>query len=113
MLWFFFDAQAVAICINFGNTISFWVVYIISENGSLSMFCSIFNTLFQQFGKTCSMKDVVTENQTNAVVANKLFSDNESLCKTVRTWLFGIFEFDSNFMSITKKATESRKIMRS
>ncbi len=37
-----------------------------------------------------SGKNIITENHSYAVIANEICSDDKSLCKTIRTWLYGI-----------------------
>ena len=59
------------------------------------------------------MKYIVTENKAHAVIANKIFSDDERLGESVRARLFGIGEPDSVVTAITKQAPKPGEVLRS
>ena len=80
--WLLFDAEAVALFVEFSYAISLRIVYIVAEYTRLSLFGSLY-TLMEQSGEACAVEDVVSQYQAHVVVADKLFSDDESLSQSV------------------------------
>ena len=79
LLGLLLNAQAIALGINLGHSITFGVVHIIAKYRSLAMLFGIDNALAQQFGETYTMEDVVAQYQTGTVVADELLANDECL----------------------------------
>ena len=58
------------------------------------------------------MEDVVTQNQTGCIVADELFSDEESLCQSVRRGLLCIFKAYAEVTAVAQQPAESRQVVR-
>ncbi len=59
------------------------------------------------------MEYVVAQNQTHAVVADKLLADDERLRQTVGTRLLGILEPHAVIGSVAQQTAETAQILRS
>ena len=82
LCWLLFDAQAVAVLVEFCHAITLRVVYVVTEYAGVAFLCS-FHALLEQTGEACSVEDVVAQYKAYIVIANELFSDNECLCQSV------------------------------
>ena len=51
-------------------------------------------------------------NWASAIVADKLFTDDEGLCKSVGGWLFRIFETHTEVGAVAKQSLEARQVVR-
>ena len=109
--WFLFNAQAVSFSIKFRHSITLWVVDVIAKDGS-GIVLGILNRFVQQFFKACATEDVVSKNQTCGVVSDKLLTDDECLCQSVRTRLLRVLEVDSQFAAVAQQSAESRQVVR-
>ena len=58
------------------------------------------------------MEDVVAQNQTGCIVADELFSDEESLCQSVRRGLLCIFKAYAEVTAVAQQPAESRQVVR-
>jgi len=87
-----FDAQAVALRVEFGYAIALRVVHVIAEYGGLVFVLGGMNALRQQLGEPGTIEDIVAENETGTVIADKFLADDECLCQTVGTGLLGVFK---------------------
>ena len=47
------------------------------------------------------MEDIVAKHETGRIIADKIFTDNESLCETVGTGLLGVCEPDAVVRTVT------------
>ena len=96
-----FDAQAIALLIEFSHTISFRVTYTITKDGSFAILLGIYYSLMQHLTKTSTMEDVVTQYKTSRIITNELLTDDECLCQAIRRRLLSILELHSKLTTIT------------
>ena len=84
LLWFLFNGEAVALLIKFSNTITLWITDPITKDGCFLILLSIFDSFSQQACKAATIENIVTQNKASTVVTNKLLTNNECLCKSIR-----------------------------
>ena len=97
MLWLFLDGEAVAIGVKLSHAIAFWVVDVITEDGSHAVLLYIGDTLVEQATEAGSIEDVVAKDEADGVIADKLLADDESLGQSVGAGLLGVFKLDAQF----------------
>ena len=112
MFWFLFDGEAVAVLVEFGDAVAFGVIDPVAEDGGFVLFFSGFNCVFENFGETCTVEDIVAEDEAGRVIADEVLADDECLCESVGRGLFGVGEVDSVVTAVTEKAFESGKVLR-
>ena len=83
MLGLLFDAQTVTILVELGHTVALGVVHIVAEHGSTVILLGISHSFLQHTRETATIEDVVAEDETGAIVADELLTDDEGLCETV------------------------------
>ena len=112
MLRFFFNAEAVSFLIEFSHAVSLRVAYLITENACLTLGLHKINCIPENSSKSGSMEDIVTQHHTYVVLTNEFFTYNESLCKTIRRRLLGIFKMYSELTAVFEQTLETGKILR-
>ena len=112
MFWLFLDGKAVAVPVEFGYAVAFRVIDPVAENCGFIFFFSSLNCVFEYFGESCSMEDIVTEDEAGGVIAYKVLADDEGLCEPVGRGLFGVGEVYSIIAAVTEEALESGEILR-
>ena len=113
MFRFLFNRDRFAFMIEFYNTESLRIVYIISENSSaFSGFCILY-CCFQSLFQTMSCKNIIAKNHSNGIVSDKLLTNDKCLCKSVRAWLYSVGKVNTKLMSVTQKLLKTRGILRS
>ena len=65
-------------------------------------------SLFQGLGERLAVENIVAQNQTDVVVADKFFADDECLCQAVRAGLLGIADGDAEIAAVTQQSSERR-----
>ena len=68
---FLLNAQAIPFFVEFRYAVAFGVVYPISEYGGLSGLLGLGDGFTQQSGKTGAVEDIISQYQTDAVVADE------------------------------------------
>ena len=106
-----FDAEAVAFGVELSNTVAFGVVDKIAEDGSLAVLLGGTYTLAQQLAEACSVEDVVAQDQTGTVVADELFTDDESLSQSVGRGLLGVFEVEAIVAAVAQQTLETWQVV--
>src|SRR5690606_16811507 len=99
---FFFYAEDIAFLVKFRHAVSLWIIYIVTEDDCFLFFGYGVDGVRQQIIQPCSIKNIISEYQTDIISPNKLFSYNKSLCQSIRRRLFGIMEINSQFVSVTQ-----------
>ena len=107
----FLNAQAIALLVKFGHAIALGVGDPIAKDGGLVIFFGILDGFFEQAGETVAVEDVVAKDQAGAIVANKLFTNDKSLGKAIRTRLFGILKVHAVVRSVAKQAPEAGEVV--
>ena len=102
MLGLLLYGEAVAFIIELCHAVSLGVVHPVAEDCRLAIFIDIKDTLPQDILKPDSMEYVVAKHQADAVITDKLLSDNKGLGKTIRGRLLSIAESDPYLMAVTK-----------
>ena len=59
-----------------------------------------------------TVEDVVTKNQSDAIVADEIGADNEGVGQAARLMLVGIGEAQSKIRAVAQQALEQRLILR-
>ena len=109
---FLFNGDSLSFFIEFYDSKTLRIVYIIAEyRCSLSGLC-IFNRSFQTFFQTMSGKDIISQNHCHRITSDEVLADNKCLCQTIRTWLYGIRKFNTKLMTVSKQFFESRCVLR-
>jgi hypothetical protein len=57
---------------------------------------------FKLLRQVMSVENIVTQHQSAAVIADKLFTDDKRLCKAIWTWLYFILQIQSPLAAITQ-----------
>ena len=79
-----FDTQAVAALVKLRHAVTLGVTHAVAEHGRLAVLFGIHDSLLQHIVKSRTVEDVVAQYKTGTVVSYELFTDNESLCQSVR-----------------------------
>jgi len=109
---FFFNTQRITVFIKVNDTITLRIIHIIAKHCSLLLLLRIADRICEHSWKALSIKDIVTKNEANWIAADKIATDDESLCKSVWWRLFSEREFDSEIGTVTQQPSESRQILR-
>jgi hypothetical protein len=56
--------------------------------------------------------EVIAKNQRRGCVTNKLATNDEGLCQSIRRWLYCIVNIDTPLMAITQQLLEARRVLR-
>ena len=83
MLRFFFDGEAVAIFVEFGNSVAFRVVYPVAEYSCFFLLFGCLDGFLEDFGEACAVEDVVAKDKAGGVVTDKALADDEGLGEAV------------------------------
>ena len=105
------DAQAIALLVKFGHAIALGVADPVAKDGGFIILFGILNGLFEKAGETVAVENVISEDQASAVIANKLFTNDKSLGKAIRTWLFGILKVHAVVRSVAKQPPEPGEVV--
>ena len=108
---FFLDAEAIALAVELGHAVAFGVADPIAEHRGTAFFLGLADCLLQHGAEAGSMEDVVSEYQAGGIVADEFLADDEGLCQTVGTGLFGIFEPYSVIASVAQQTLEPGEVM--
>ena len=71
------DAEAVALGVELSHAVAFGVVHVVAEDGRLAVALHVLHALAQQLCEAGSVEYVVAQYEACAVVADKLFADDE------------------------------------
>ena len=63
-------------------------------------------------GKATGIENIVTKNQTGAVIPDECFANDESLSQSIWRWLFSILEVNTIITTIAQQTLESRQVVR-
>ncbi|CAN5714619.1 hypothetical protein BH18ACT7_BH18ACT7_25610 [soil metagenome] len=69
--------------------------------------------LLQYLGKSAAIKDIITQNQSHTISANKIFPYHKSLGKAIWFFLYRIVQTTTPLPPITKQADKLALIFRS
>ena len=108
----FFDAQAVAPAVEFGDAVALGVGDPVAKDGGLLGFPGVFHRLLQQLDKAVAVENVVAEDHADAVVADEVLADEEGLGEAVRGGLLGVREADAVIGAVPEQAPEAREVLR-
>ena len=106
------DAQTVALVVELRHPVPLRVIDPVAEYSGPALLLGRVYRILQQSCKPGPMEDVVPENQTHAVIPDKLLPDDECLGQTVRARLLGIFKPHSEIGTVTEKPAEAGKVLR-
>lgn len=106
------DGEAVTIPVEFGYSISLRVIDPVSKYSGLIFLLGSLYGIFQDFGETCTVEDVVTEYETGGVFAYEVLADDEGLGESIGGGLFGVAEADSVVAAVTEEALEAGEVLR-
>src|SRR5690554_5982001 len=109
VLWLFFDGDGAFVFVELDDAETFRVFYLIAEYGGAF---GALGGFFQFGGETLAVKDVVTQYQAHAVVADELFADDKGLSETVRAWLDFVAEVNAELCAGAECAFETGLIFR-
>src|ERR1051326_834671 len=95
LLRFFFQANRATVRAEFDDAVALRVPHLVSEYAG-----SVLHR--ERFAKEVefTVKDVVTENEARARIADELFTDNEGLRDSIRLRLLGIFDSNTDRKSV-------------
>ena len=97
--------------IKFSNTIAFWVTHPIAKHSGFLIFFSISYCIAKQCGETTTIENIITQHQTGAIITDEFFTDDESLCETIRARLLSILKMNAIVRTITKQTFEARQVV--
>ena len=112
MLGFFFETEAVAGGINFGNAIALGLVNPVAENTGFAVIQHDVDRLREEVVEASAVENIIAQNQTDVIFADEFFANDKSLRKAVRRRLLGIAELDAVVASVAEKTLESGQIVR-
>ena len=59
-----------------------------------------------------SEEDVVAEHHGNGIIPDELFTDDESLCQSVRAWLHFVGKLYTELMAVSEQCLKTRCVLR-
>ena len=111
MFRFLFDRDGFTVVVEFYDTESLRIIYIVSEYSSaFAGFCILYSSL-KSLLQSMSCENVITQHHGNCVIADEFLADDKCLRKSVRAWLYGIGKMNAELMSVTQKFLETRGIL--
>ena len=112
MLGLLLDAETVAIGVELSHAVALGVVHVVAEDGRLAVALHVLHALAQQLCEAGSVENVVAQYEASAVVADKLFADDERLSQTAWIRLLSVFEAYAVVATVAQKTLESRQVVR-
>src|SRR5947209_3000607 len=104
---FFFETDRASIWSEFDHAVPFRVAHLVSEDAG-----AVFKTESIPKEIELTVKDVVSQDETGARVANELFADQEGLGNSVWLRLFGIIDSDSKLGPVAEVIAQHWAIFR-
>src|SRR5699024_1350474 len=101
MFRFFLNRNRFSVGVEFHDTETFGIIYIIAEYSSSLAVFRIFHSGFQSFLQTVACKNVVSQYHGYTVISDKVCADDKGLGKSVRTWLHFIGEMNAKLMAVS------------
>ena len=95
MLGLFLDAQHLAVCVELHDAEALGVRHIVAEHGAAALVLGIGDSILQNLGEAVAVEDIVAQDHCAAVVADELFTEDESLSQAVRGRLDLILQMDA------------------
>ena len=111
LLGFLLYADAVALFIELGHAVTLGVGDPIAKHSGFVFFFGSTYCILKHLGETIAVEDVVAQNETSAVVADELLTDDEGLGQTIGGGLFGVFEMDTIIGAVAQKTLEARQVI--
>ena len=84
MLGLLLDAQHLAVCVELHDAEALGVRHIVAEDGAAALVLGVGDSILQNLGEAVAVEDVVAQDHCAAVVADELFTEDESLSQAVR-----------------------------
>ena len=111
MLWLLFNRDCLSVVVEFYDTKTFRIIYIIAEYcRTFSRLC-IFHGRFQTLLQAMTCEYIISQNHCNGIVTNEVCTNNKCLCQSIRAWLNCIRKIHTILVSISQQFLKSRCIL--
>ena len=111
LFWLFLNAKAIALLVKFGYAVALRVADPVAKDGGFVILFGILDGFFEQTDETVAVENVISEHETGAIVADKLFSNDKCLREAVRGGLLSILEVHAVVRSVAKQAPEAGEVV--
>ncbi len=105
----FLNADRLAAFVERHHAVTFRILHVVSEHGA-TLLLTI--RIAKQRGEIVTVEDVIAEHKRAGGVADKVFTDDESLREPIRTLLDGILQINAPLRSVAQQLLETRQIAR-
>ena len=112
MLGLLLDAQYLAVCVELHDAEALGVRHIVAEHGAAALVLGVGDSSLQNLGEAVAVEDVVAQDHCAAVVADELFTEDESLSQAVRGRLDLILQMDAVLATIAQQRLEAGRVGR-
>ena len=112
MLWLFFNADHMAVPVEFHDSEPLRIIDIVAEYSCPLAGFRVFNSYLQSLFQSVPCEYIVPQDHGDAVISDKLFAYNKGLGKAVGTRLFLVRQSDPKLVTVSQKHFEPREILR-
>lgn len=110
---FFYDSDNSIMGIKFYDTISLWISHFVRKHDRFSFILSSLNTCFEHMTESLPIKDIISQYQTDIILADKIFPNCKGLSKPIRISLYRIRNHNSPLTTISEKSLKTLLIIQS
>ena len=110
MLGLLLDAQHLAVCVELHDAEALGVWHIVAEDGAAALVLGVGDSILQDLGEAVAVEDVVAQDHCAAVIADELFTEDESLSQAVRGRLDLILQMDAVLAAIAQQRLEAGRV---
>lgn len=102
----------MSVSIELDNAEPFRIIDIIPEYRCALVFLRVFDRLTKDSAEAVAVEDIVAQNHSACVIADKLLAEQERLCQTIRTGLNLIRKIDAKLTAVSKQMLKARRVLR-
>ena len=112
MLGFLFQTGRFALVVKGDHSEAVGVLHGISPQRAHVFLLGSLDGVEQHLAETLAVKDVVAQNEAHTVLANKFLTDNECLCQSFGSGLFGILKPHADVPAVAQQPAKHRQVLR-